>query len=92
MLLGSALVTGISSACLAFYLKRFSPDIHKAVDSPSGTEWWPFWIFLLLAPAKWNRLSRKFKLLVVVAIVSFAVPLSLLSFFVIRFFATGANL
>ncbi len=88
----SAVVAFVAATASAIRLTRAIPDLHKATDSPSGGEWWPFWVFHFLQPSKWRQLTANLKFLVGLAICCLTLTLVLLAFLVVRFAASGGSL
>ncbi len=87
-----AIFASIAAALLAFRLRKFNPAVHHSVDSPIGTEWWPFWVFHFISPGKWRRLSAGLKVLAFVAMLGLALSVVLLALLALRFAAIGGNL
>ncbi|WP_139227416.1 MULTISPECIES: hypothetical protein [unclassified Pseudoxanthomonas] len=88
----SAAVAFIVATASAGRISREMPDLHKKIDSPSGGEWWPFWVFHFLQPSKWRQLATNLKLLVGLAICALTLAIVLLAFLLIRFAASGGSL
>lgn len=88
----SGLVACVSATILAIRLPKTLPFLHQSVDTPSGTERWPFWVFHFISPIKWRQLPAKFKPLALVAMLGLAIDVALLTYIVFRFAASGGNL
>ena len=96
MIFATSLVLGliafVAAGILAFRLKKASPALHDSVGTPTVTEWWPFWIFHFLSPAKWRRLPVGLKPLAFIAVCAEALCVVLIVFLALRFAAAGGNL
>lgn len=88
----SVAVAFVAATASAERLSSAMPDLHKAVDSPAGGEWWPFWVFHFLWPSKWRQLAANLKFLVGLAICGLTLAVVLIAFLLLRFAASGGSL
>ena len=83
LLLGAS--GGVSATVLAIRLRRDFPDLHRAIDAPTGQERTPFWVFHFLSPAKWRLLPQPWKPWMLLSIVAMSTGVALFLFFLFKF-------
>ena len=80
------------AAFLANRLRDKLPELHRAVDSPTGLEWAPFWVFHFVSPDKWRRLPKSYRPWMLLSVVAQGACLGLFLFVVLQFAISGRGL
>ena len=88
----SAFVASVAAGVFAVRLAKALPSLHKSVEMPSATVWWPFWVCHFVIPSKWRQLPTNLKPLALVATSGLAIAVSIFLYELFRFAASGVSL
>ncbi len=82
----------IVATLLAGRLRTELPELHRAVDAPTGLEWTAFWVFHFVSPEKWRRLPGSYRPWMLLSIIAQGACLGLFLFVVLQFAISGRGL
>ena len=88
----AAVISALLASVLAAQIAKHDSDTHAAIDRPSSTDWWPFWVLHFFSPRKLRMLRPGGRALAIVSLLLLCFTFASMAFIVFRFIRSGATL